>query len=119
MGILGRLLGGQAGDDVDADRLAAVVGRVPGVTSADLRVESTGGAGRSLRGELGLPDAEAEEILHAALAALSEALGPEPRRLALYVEGVTPTRRLTTADAGLPLNPSSVQLWRHLHGGDG
>ena len=54
-------------------------------------------------------------LSRAALETLSDALGPDPLRLTLYVEGQVEGggSRLTSADAGLPLNPTSVQLWRH------
>ncbi len=98
--------------------LEEVVRSVPGVTEVTLSVRDTGGAGRLLEGEVGLPDdpAQAREVFDAALRALSAELGGEPLRLAVYVEGRSGAETLTTADVGAPLNPTSVGLWRHYHG---
>lgn len=114
MGLIRRLLGRHG---IDVERLRRVVAAVPGVSSVDLSVRETGGAGRNLEGEIGVPEHDGPRVLHDALVALADELGPDPLRLAIYVEGVSSAGRLTSADAGLPLNPSSVQLWRHVHGG--
>lgn len=112
MGLLSRLL---RRDDLDVEQLTAAVAAVDGVRGVELDLRETGGAGRVLEGVVVVPQTGGAEVLRAALETLSDALGPDPLRLTLYVEGQVEGggRRLTSADAGLPLNPTSVQLWRH------
>lgn len=102
----------------DADRLNEVVRGVPGVTGSSLTVERAG-SGRSVRGTVDLPDGttEARTTFDEALRALSAELGGDPPSLGIYVEGRSASGTLTTADVGAPLNPSSVGLWEHYHGG--
>lgn len=115
VGLVG-VAGCGAGDPpADVDAITEAVTAVPGVTSAQLSLESTGaGSGWSLRGEIGLPDgrAEAEQVYDRALEAISSEVGPEPLIL-VYSYGVSASGQVHPDDIGAPRETNS--LWERYH----
>ncbi|WP_114203116.1 hypothetical protein [Janibacter anophelis] len=97
---------------MDADELNRVVSEVDGVTSTDLKLEEGGAlTGWAIRGEIGLPDdeAQAKAVLYECLRAIAGVEVSSESNVLVYLDGVSSSGVIGPEAVGLPLDMDGLK----------
>jgi hypothetical protein len=115
---LSRLFGTRPDEDTVAERLAAAVHPVPGVTAREITYNHQQYGGGAVGGTVDVRDAETfRVVLRAITSALVGQLGKDADRVTVYLAGRLPDgSTVTPGDLGFSQPPLGRELVRHFSG---